>query len=289
MKNNQWKALFRFSKRERAGLLVLLCCFAVILVLPRFYNGVTPVLQIDTAAEQQLLSSATTVGTTDTAAVLPAQLFRFDPNTLPAQGWQQLGLKPRTIQTILHYRGKGGLFKKPQDLLKLYGLSPAAAARLMPFVSIDTTLFHTAWHNNGNTRFAQPQPVDVNTADTAQWAALPGIGPVLAARIVQQREAQGGFVSIEQVGQVYGVADSLYKHLQPWLRLQTPGTGKTNINTATLAQLKSNPHLPPDVAAAILLYRQQHGPYRQVTDVQQIVFINAALFQKIAPYITTGK
>lgn len=288
MKNNEWKALFRFSKGERAGLALLMGTALLVLLLPRFYHPATPLLVIDSIAERSLLQTAAATPA-DTAAPAVVSLFRFDPNTLSAEGWLQLGVPPRTVNTILHYREKGGRFRQAQDLLKLYGLSPASAQRLMPYVTIDTAFTGAAFHYPPRTGYKPPEPVDINTASAAQWEALPGIGPVLAARIVQQRDATGGFATPEAVKQTFGLADSTYQRIQPLLRLQTPASGKTNINLANLAQLKANTHIPPDAAAAIVIYRQQHGPYQTINDLRKIVFISDALFREIAPWVTTGQ
>lgn len=60
--------------------------------------------------------------------------------------------------------------------------------------------------------------VDINRADTSELIALPGIGSRLAARIVAFRARLGGFTSVEQLRQVYGLRDSVFLLLQPFLR-----------------------------------------------------------------------
>ena len=48
--------------------------------------------------------------------------FYFDPNTLSKDGWQKLGIRDKTIKTIQNYLSKGGHFRKPEDLQRVYGL-----------------------------------------------------------------------------------------------------------------------------------------------------------------------
>lgn len=56
-------------------------------------------------------------------------------------------------------------------------------------------------------------PVDLNTATVADLDALPGIGPVLAQRIVDWRTEHGRFESVEQLREVTGIGESKYADL----------------------------------------------------------------------------
>ena len=58
-------------------------------------------------------------------------------------------------------------------------------------------------------------PVDLNTATTADLDALPGIGPVLAQRILDHRAAQGPFGSVEELDDVTGIGPALYAEISP--------------------------------------------------------------------------
>jgi competence protein ComEA len=60
---------------------------------------------------------------------------------------------------------------------------------------------------------APAQPISLSTATVEQLDTLDGIGPTLAGRIVQYREAHGGFRSIEELRQVDGIGDKRYAAL----------------------------------------------------------------------------
>lgn len=62
---------------------------------------------------------------------------------------------------------------------------------------------------------APTSPVDLNAADATALDALPGVGPVLAARIVQYRETNGPFRSIDQLDEVSGIGAKLMEQLRP--------------------------------------------------------------------------
>ncbi len=225
------------------------------------------------------------------------ELFVFDPNTLNADGWRRLGLRDKTITTIQNYLSKGGKFRKPDDIKRIYGLFPDQAERLLPYVRIvavsETPVNeyvktpYVKKEMYSSSRPAAPVVIDINTADTAAFIALPGIGSKLASRIVNFREKLGGFYTIEQVGETYGLPDSVFQQIKS--RLVTGGTEikKININTADATILKANPYIKWNVANAIVQYRSQHGQYTSLDDLKKIAIIDEPLLAKIHPYLTT--
>jgi competence protein ComEA len=58
-------------------------------------------------------------------------------------------------------------------------------------------------------------PVDLNTATLEQLDGLPGIGPVLAQRILDWRTANGRFDSIDELGEVSGIGEAHLSDLRP--------------------------------------------------------------------------
>lgn len=57
--------------------------------------------------------------------------------------------------------------------------------------------------------------VNLNTATAAELEALPGVGPVLAQRIIAHREEHGGFRSVDELRDVPGIGEAIFAELQP--------------------------------------------------------------------------
>ena len=70
---------------------------------------------------------------------------------------------------------------------------------------------------------ADPAIVDLATADVAALDALPGIGPVLAERIVTERRRVGGFHRVDDLLAVPGIGPRLLERLRPRLRVGSGG------------------------------------------------------------------
>ena len=67
---------------------------------------------------------------------------------------------------------------------------------------------------------AKPNPVsrvNINTASVDQLTALPGVGPKLAARIVEHRQKSGAFKTTQELLNVRGIGEKNYAHIEQWL------------------------------------------------------------------------
>lgn len=64
------------------------------------------------------------------------QLFPFDPNTADSTQLLQLGLQPWMVRNIYKYRAAGGVYRKPSDFARLYGLTLKQYKILEPYIRI---------------------------------------------------------------------------------------------------------------------------------------------------------
>lgn len=221
------------------------------------------------------------------------ELFYFDPNTLSVEGWKKLGIREKTAMTIQNYISKGGRFKEPADIGKIWGLHEDEVKRLLPYIRIGAG---TAGSLTGSktsalyTTYEKPKKaiamVDINEADTSDFIALPGIGSKLANRIIAFREKLGGFYKVEQVAETYALPDSTFQKIKDKLVINNSNIKKININTATIDELKTHPYIRYNIANAILQYRTQHGDFLVLNDLKKIMIITDDIYNKVSPYLT---
>jgi competence protein ComEA len=69
-------------------------------------------------------------------------------------------------------------------------------------------------------------------------------------------------------------------------RRESLSSDKIDINTATVAQLESLPHIGTKTAQAIIAYRTQHGPFKKADDLTKVRGIGEKTFEELKKHIT---
>jgi competence protein ComEA len=156
----------------------------------------------------------------------------------------------------------------------------------------DTIAFRTLQNNAdkfGKSR-GQYKPksiavVELNSADTTQLIALPFIGGKLAARIVTFRDKLGGFTSVEQIAEVYGLSDTAFMVVRKFLTCDATKVKKISINQVDVDALKTHPYIRWQLAKLLINYRSNHGPYRKTEDFFRINGVDSSFVNRISPYM----
>lgn len=310
--NHIYKEYFTFSKKDRIGAIVALCIVFFLFIITHFFKKTTSESFVeedfalkqaidtleqkqeepDKFAESNRNYNAFQYEPSETHSFSKeAALFEFDPNTLSLTGWKELGLNDRTIKTINNYRTKGGRFYKPEDLQKIWGMPAGFYERVKDYITIaETKSFNNKYssndHYNTIEKVARLKVVEINEADTTALIALPGIGSKLSSRIIAFRNKLGGFYSVDQVSETYGLQDSTFQKIKVFLRADASTVKKLNVNTSSKDDLKTHPYIKWNMANAIVEYRNQHGKYNNMEELLKISLIDRDTYQKIVPYLS---
>lgn len=306
---------FNFTRKEKNGTIFLLFIIGCLIATPFLYSLIFTEKIIDDEKFKDELSSLTLKEPDSTKKIYfkkgsesnfnvnnyhsekndvpgtsaPA-LFYFDPNTLSVAGWKKLGLADKTIATIQNYLSKGGKFRQPGDIKKIWGLHENLAEQLIPFVKLEQPKNSSFQNFTSYEKKDYPKKaittLDINNADSASYISLPGIGPGYAKRIIKFRDKLGGFYKVEQIAETFGLPDSTFQKIKTYLQVSNENIRKININTATLDELKEHPYIRYQLANAIIQFRTQHGNFSEVDDIRKIMLITDDVFVKISPYLT---
>lgn len=208
-------------------------------------------------------------------------LFFFDPNHISQEDLQLLGFSEKQAASILRYRSNGGTFSQKSDFAKCYAVNDYMFARLEPYMIISKT----ASEKPAERKLSTPQKavirIELNAATAEELEQLPMIGIKTAERIIRYREALGGFVSLEQLNEVYGL-DSLDTGIfADRLSVDSTRIRYLDLNNDSLR----HPYLPWKTVRLLRNYRKQHGDFRNHRDILNVALINEDIYRKIAPYL----
>jgi DNA uptake protein ComE-like DNA-binding protein len=273
-----------FTRKERLGSVVLLAFCAVVFAMPNIREWYQPQYHTDFSAFETAMKSFKAARADSSPTV---RLFLFNPNLASRDELLQLGLSERVAGNICNYRDKGGVFRKPDDLGKIWSLQPDDFERIKPYIRLGKED-----HSDDDKKTARPEqaseePLDLNTADSEAFQKLPMVGEKRAAQIIRYRDALGGFVSVSQLSGMYGLPDSVFALISPKLTISTPLLRKLSLNSATAPQLEAHPYISRKQAEIIVSYRNQHGSYKSVEDLRQIrAFSDGEWLQKTLPYLS---
>ncbi len=303
---------FSFTSKGRKGVIIIACIILIVILIPysyplfikheqynysEFQNDIAK-LTLEKADSFKTKNYSANNDLYDNSsatnyAATKVEVFYFDPNTASFDEWKRLGLRDKTIYTIQHYLSKGGKFYKPEDISKIWGLSPTDAERLIPYISLKNKPKQYQPYekkeyaaSTQSYTIKKPQLIDINLADTLAFISLPGIGSKLSQRIIAFRNKLGGFYSVDQVGETYLLPDSTFQKIKSRLTVSDNGFKTININVASVDEMKTHPYLRYNIANAIYQYRQQHGNFASVEDVKKVMLITDDMYKKIAPYLT---
>jgi competence protein ComEA len=287
------RSVFAFSRSETNGFLILLPLMALILFSEpayRYWFVREPKdFSQDSVKLDSLMATWKWEEKVDSTAK-EIRLYSFDPNKASENDLMKNGFSSSMANRLINYRKKGGTFKIKSDLLKLYGIDTVLYKKVYAFIDLPV-----ARTNKNNPTKEQPivKPrtanvkLDLNEADTIQLVKLYGIGKKLSERIVKFRNRLGGFVSMDQLKEVYGLDSAIIKSIATkFLVVENYQPTRLNINSASEKELGAHPYLSFKLAKAIAAYRFQHGNFVALDDLTKVRLLSEKEFKRIKPYLS---
>ncbi len=316
-----WKWLekyFTFTQGQRGGIIILIIFSACTFIIPSVYFYFKPVEHIGTSNyekevtafiheydERKQLALADTLADSISENFNPysnidfgsqfknkekraIEYFNFDPNKIGVAEWIKLGFSQKQAESIEKSKAKGYKFYKPEDLKNMYVVGEENYNRLSAYIKIEPNDFPKKEYSKTiyPERKKEKYVIDINTADSSLFEQQKGIGPTLASRIIKYRNRLGGFVSAEQIKEVWNFPDSTYQSLKEQFVVNSISVNKININTADFKTLGTHPYINYTYAKVIEAYRKQHGNFKAISDLKKTVVIRDSIFLKMEPYIT---
>ncbi len=225
--------------------------------------------------------------------------FFVDVNGADSSEFTRLrGIGPVLASRIVRFREKAGGFDSIQQVAATYGLSGETFDYIVPYLRLDSALLVAYRQQLPHESPATPaRKLDLNEASASELERLPGIGPVLSKRIVKYRNSLGGFQSVDDLSEVYGLPPETLIKIRPLLTLQSAVAEQDegpdlifpiDLNTSDEQALARIPGLGEREAQRIVKFRELLGFYYQTDQLSQVYGLDSEQVTKLSPYLKIG-
>jgi competence protein ComEA len=302
----QFREYFIFTRRERNGLLILVFLLLATVCLDYLIPYVIPEKECDVSGLKAEAEKYYTKTKQDNEKnQVPVERV-FDPNNISQEALIKLGIPMGLAGNWVKYLEKGGRFHRKEDVRKLYGMTDELFDKFsvhmaFPVNAVSAKSRTAILPGNPQTMTfksrqdavvipAAPMKkealmIELNKADSVQLESLPGIGPVLASRIIRYRKLIGGFYSKSQLRDIYGMTEELWLKSAPCLTVDTSAVKKLEVNFLSLTELGRHPYIGFRTARKIVNRRDASGKFTRKDEFEAL--FSADSLRRILPYIAT--
>ncbi len=277
---------FAFPKKERQGILVLFVIWFT-LIIYKYYS--TENYRIADWHIRFKTDSLIDVSERNSESKIVSENYSSESNFKKLSKpivesnyseLKRLGISSRTSAIIMKFVKAGASLKTTESLNKIYGINDDEKKILIDNFLLEENVIKEKEKNN-----VKIFNVDINTCDSSELESLPMIGPALSSRIIKYRTKLGGFISKDQLLEVYALDTNILKVVESKISLDIRSIKKIKINEVKFEELSKFPYLNYKLARVIINYREQHGNYKSKEDLLKIHLMNHKIIDKLEPYI----
>lgn len=279
----------KISKRNKRGIFVLISLIAVIVMFPRAYGwyiGSEPITvsveELDRGVSELESKKISYTQNKQKKKKYNSPTSKFNPNEYTHENWMSLGLSEKQADVVLKFT-KRGIYSN--DQLKQIFVIDEALFELIK----DSTFYpeRKEWKNEAGKDAYQPKhKINVNTATEEELQKLYGIGEYFSKKIIEYREKLGGYISKEQLLEIYNFDEDKLENISNRIIIETDDVNKININTCLPEELAKHPYIRWKVANSIVKMRAKYQKYTDINQLLESELIDKALLEKIKPYLT---
>ena len=286
------KSLFMFTSDQRKGIFALMLLI-VVLQLAYFYIDFS-VLPKQDEQKQKWLSLQSEVDSLKNASQNKSEkIFLFNPNFITDYKGYKLGMSVAEIDRLLEFRKTNQFVNSADEFQKVTKISDSLLNVISPLFKFPD------WVNNRKEKkefekfpskaFAKKEKIiliDINQATKEDLIKIYGIGEAISLRILKQKEVLGGFVSMDQMSDVWGLSPEVIENLNSHFKIiSLPEFKKIDVNNASLKELSQFYYFRYALAKEIITYRSMNGDFKNIEDLTKIKGFPVDKAKTIALYL----
>jgi competence ComEA-like helix-hairpin-helix protein len=246
--------------------------------------------------------------------------FILNPNAASYEELMQLGLSPRVASTIVHYRNKGGIFRKKEDLKKIYGLTSEDYSHIAGYVYIpdsEQKFFESQYAKpnfDKKMHDALPEvkeiklfPFDPNTASELELLTL-GVEKNIVKNLIKYREKGGHFYKKDDLKKIYNFSEIDFLRLCNYIQINDNQKSTHNyfssskqgatekaekkeqsllidVNTASQSEWLQLHGIGVTFANRICEYREKLGGFASLEQLKETNGLPDSVYYHIVPFL----
>lgn len=286
-----------FNKEQRIGL-ALLVFIIVLLQVVYFFISFSFVNDVEiTDEERQWLAMQVEIDSLKNNVDKEEgyKIYPFNPNFITDFKGYRLGMSVAEIDRLLEFRKKGKFVNSAKEFQAVTKVSSALLAKISPYFKFPDwvnnknktqNLYNKKDFNSFEKKTIKIIPQDLNLATKEDLVKIYGIGDGISERILKFKESLGGFVSMEQMNDVWGLSPEVIAELNKHFKIASlPAIPKVDINNASTKELSKFPYFKFALSREIVTYRSMNGEIKSIEDLIKIKGFPVEKVKIIALYL----
>lgn len=273
------KSYFQFSKEQQRGILGLFLIIIAIQVVSFFVDfKTTPKVNLE---EQKWLALHSEINALENQQNQQlVKMYPFNPNFITDYKGYKLGMSVAELDKLQAFRKENKYVNSAEEFQAVTGVSDSLLAVLSPYFKFPDWVKNkaasksVAFSNKNSSYFSKKEKLvvkDINQATQEDLIKINGIGEAISKRILKFKESLGGFVSMEQMKDVWGLSPEVIEQLNTNFKVGAlPNFKKVDINNASVKELTQFPYFKYNLAREIVIYRSMNGDIKNAADLIKI-------------------
>lgn len=283
---------FTFSKNERIGAVTIGIIITILLVVLNVDNRVGLPDPFVIEESKYLIDTQDSVCIKSKYSFKKDTVlyFKFNPNEFSQTQWEKFDFSPKQAKAIVKYKIKIGGFKKKSDLKKVYVIDEKKYLELEPYISIPSVNKELIVESHigvaeSETSVIAVELLELNSASKDDLIKLKGIGEFTAKGIIQYKTKLGGYHSVDQLLEVYGVSPENLVRIKGQISIDKTNLTKINVNKLSISDLKKHPYISWTIASKII-DKRLGGKLIDLSFLKEEGLMSAKELNLLLPYIT---
>lgn len=265
---NTFQSLFIFTRSQRNGLLLLV--FLMVSVQLAYYFIDFDSVETNSPEQAQWLALERKIDSMELTRP-KFKKFTYNPNFISDAKGYKIGMSVAEIDRLLAFRAQGKFVNSAEEFQAVTKVSDSLLAVISPDFKFPDWVRKSRKVQAPVFKDERKPQIDINLATKTELMDVYGIGDALSDRILKQRDILGGFVSMDQMQDVWGLQDDVVEKLQQRFVVKAvPAVKKIKINDASIKELAQFPYFRYALAKEIVTHRSMNGAIHNADNLKNI-------------------